>query len=187
MASFVNINARQGFQPQPDNKGTVNTTDPIPVLSTGGPYFNNDPVLISAGKVTPHVAGTSGSAVAWTGVIVKLYDQYMHLVTNLPDDTAGFAEITADQNQIFIATVSGTGYAGLADNGKFYATTAAGSTGASSDGLSGYSYSQRQIDASTENTTGDVQILRMTGAPGNTGGVDNVEVFCKIGSYTAGS
>ncbi len=182
--SFQNKNSHQGFSPQPDNKGTVNCSDPIPVDATAGPYFNNDPVQLVAGVVTPHVAGTAGNPVEWVGVITKLYDTNHHLVTNLPDNTAGYAEITIDRDQIYIAIVSGTGYAGVADNGKFYATTAAPSTGANADGRSGYSYSPRMIDSTTENTSGDVQILRLTGAPNNVGGVDGCEVFCKIGSFS---
>lgn len=196
--SFQNLNPIRGLQAQPDAKGMVNARGILALDSSAytghGPFLNGSPIIVVGGLIRLHVAGTAGSAVAFTGSILKLYDANHHLVTNIPDQTAGYGEISGDQGQIYVVTISGTQFAAdLSDIGKFYATTAQTaavmpSSASNTNGLGGWSYTNVQLDGTTEHATaGDMKVIGITGAPNNVGGVTGTEVLAVIGSWTSGT
>lgn len=176
-----NENVKMGLDPQPNNKGVVETRPKVPIsasVNTVNDLFVGGPYKITSGTV---IAGVAGNAELLAGVIVKLYDANEKEVKNLPKSTAGFADVTFQENQRYITTISGTEFANDgSNNGAMYNITDEAAT-ASANGLDGDSYSKIQLDGSTEATStrqiiASFKVLK----DGNLGGVTGTAVECVI-------
>ena len=178
---MANKNAKTGLRPIPDAKGTINTNTVRTPISASNPSVLGmfSPIVKTAGEILA-VADYSDGTEKVSGSIVGLFTDSGKAVISVPASTDGYvAEHTVDADQKFVITVDGTQYTD-ADAGKFYGITDETLT-ASTDGFIGDQFSRRQIDGSTEATSGKNFLVHgRSAALGNTAGLDDVEVVVSI-------
>lgn len=175
-------NPQVGLRPLPDAKGTINTSDPIPISASNTIVLAvGSAVYVSAGQLLGTPAYTDGTE-SVSGSIVALYTDSGKAVLSVPASTDGYkAIITTDNDQRFAIRVSGTGIA-AGDVGKMYSLTNETQT-ASTDGLQGRGFSLRELDSSTEQASGEQFVVRgLSGSLENAFATDEGEVIVTINS-----
>lgn len=169
-----------GLDPQPDNKGFIETRPFVPIsasVNTVNDLFKGSPYLITSGTVQAAVAG-NGNLIA--GSVVKLYNSNKKEVLNLPASTAGYADVTYQASQRYQITVESTTFAeNGSNNGQMYNITDEGGT-SNADGLSGTGNSTIQITGTAAATTRQIIASYKVPKPGNLGGVAGTLVECII-------
>ena len=177
---MANKNPQVGLRALPDAKGTINTSDPIPVSSSNTIVLAvGSAVYLSGGELLGTPAYTDGTEKV-SGVVQVLMTDSGKSVLSIPASTDGYkAIITRDGNQRYAVRVSGTGIAD-ADRGKMYSLTNETQT-ASTDGFQGRGFSLRELDSSTEQTSGEQFIFHgRSGSLENAAATDDMEAIVTI-------
>lgn len=146
----TNVQPKRGMVPMPDNKGTVNIRDLVPVSASNSvALFKGSPYTYSSGEI---VGISPGNSQTYCGAVTKLYNASLREVLNLPVETAGYADVTYEKDQNYMLIVDDTGYTSPDDNGLMYNLTAETGT-ANSNGFDGTGFSTVQVDGSTQNAS----------------------------------